>query len=89
MIAFGRTANSFAGSFNTMTTSGIYLFNQLDMTVTTNDFNTMLDLKDEESTLGEGKNAKEIGKQLGKIFTKLYNVQVPAVKYEGPELSDG
>ena len=80
MIAFGRTTNSFAGSFNTMTTSGIYLFNQLDMAATTNDFKTMLDDKDSETTTGE--HAKKIGVTLGKIFTKLYNVQVPEVKYE-------
>ena len=80
MIAYGRTVNSFAGGFNTLTTSGIYAFNQLDVNKVDSDLNFMVDII--EGGMTEDQRAKIVGKRLGIIFTKLYNVQVPEVEFK-------
>lgn len=82
MIAYGRTVNSFAGGFNSMTTFGIYAFNLLDMAKTANDLNLMLDIKEDPAITDERERAQKIGTILGQIFTKLYNVQVPDVEFK-------
>jgi hypothetical protein len=84
MIAVGRTVNSFSGGFNTMTTLAVYSFNLLNLSDKNNDITKMLDLIDkaEDTTFTTDIKAKEVGKILGKIFTKIFNIQVPDVQYQ-------
>jgi hypothetical protein len=84
MIAVGRTVNSFSGGFNTMTTLAVYSFNLLNLSDENNDITKMLDIIDDKPA-GKYTNEarpKEVGKILGKIFTKIFNVQVPDVQYQ-------
>jgi len=83
MIAVGRTVNSFSGGFNTMTTLAVYSFNLLNLSDENNDITKMLDIIDDATTkYTTDTKAKEVGKILGKIFTKIFNVQVPDVQYQ-------
>jgi hypothetical protein len=84
MIAVGRTVNSFSGGFNTMTTLAVYSFNLLNLSDPNNDITKMLDIIDtaETATITTDTKAKDVGKILGKIFTKIFNVQVPDVQYQ-------
>ncbi len=83
MIAVGRTVNSFSGGFNTMTTLAVYSFNLLNLSDSNNDITKMLDIIDEtENATTTDDKAKRVGKILGKIFTKIFNVQVPDVQYQ-------
>ena len=84
MIAVGRTVNSFSGGFNTMTTLAVYSFNLLNLSDPNNDITMMLDIIDsvESTTNTTDMKAKKVGKILGKIFTKIFNVQVPDVQYQ-------
>jgi hypothetical protein len=80
LIAVGRTVNSFSGGFNTMTTTAVYAFNLLDMTNTDNDLTKMMMFYDGTTT--STNKPKDVGKVLGNIFTKIFNVQVPDVQYQ-------
>jgi hypothetical protein len=84
MIAVGRTVNSFSGGFNTMTTLAVYSFNLLNLSDENNDITKMLDIIEDipAGTYTNEARPKEVGKILGKIFTKIFNVQVPDVQYQ-------
>ena len=88
LIAVGRTVNSFSGGFNTMTTLAVYLFNLLNLDDPTNDITNMLTISKWGNTasgvtpvINDDTKSTEVGKVLGKIFTKIFNVQVPDVQY--------
>jgi hypothetical protein len=87
LIAVGRTVNSFSGGFNTMTTLAVYSFNLLNLSEPTNDITMMLDKVDAAApssvtTANKDATARAVGTILGKIFTKIFNVQVPDVQYQ-------
>jgi hypothetical protein len=52
------------------------------MAKTDSDLNQILDIIEAVSITDERDRARQIGKKLGIIFTKLYNVQVPEVEYK-------
>jgi len=80
--------NSFSGGFNTATTLVVYFFNLLSLTdlsastyaSSTNDIIKMLGYIQYETAANNP--PKKVGKVLGKIFTKIFNVQVPEVQYK-------
>ena len=86
LIAVGRTVNSFSGGFNTMTTLAVYAFNLLNLDDPNNDIVVMLTTAEQStaapSTWTDASKANAVGKTLGKIFTKIFNVQVPDVQYQ-------
>ncbi len=83
MIAVGRTVNSFSGGFNTMTTLAVYSFNLLNLNDENNDITKMLVIIEDNTTkYTVDTKAVAVGKILGKIFTKIFNVQVPDVQYQ-------
>ena len=63
-----------------MTTLAVYAFNLLDLTASDNDIANMMKLYDGTKT--STNKPKDIGKIMGKIFTKIFNVQVPDVQYQ-------
>ena len=46
------------------------------------DLNQMVDIIDNAAITDKDVKARQIGKKLGIIFTKLYNVQVPEVEFK-------
>lgn len=84
LIAVGRTVNSFSGGFNTMTTLAVYAFNLLNLDDPSNDINKMIAITAETETATNTADvkARRVGIVLGKIFTKIFNVQVPDVQYQ-------
>ena len=68
-----------------MTTLAVYFFNLLNLSDSTNDINVMLDIVESTDTTkwpNDDVKANAVGKVLGKIFTKIFNVQVPDVQYQ-------
>ena len=69
-----------------MTTVGVYAFNLFNLADPNNDINLMLD----DAVIGDASivpavqdtRANWVGQRLGKIFTKIFNVQVPDVQYQ-------
>ena len=84
MIAVGRTVNSFSGGFNTMTTVAVYSFNLLNLNDKNNDIRKMVEIINgtETRNFTVEQRPKEVGKVVGNIFTKIFNVQVPDVQYQ-------
>ena len=70
-----------------MTTLAVYSFNLLNLSEPTNDITMMLDKVDAAApssvtTANKDATARAVGTILGKIFTKIFNVQVPDVQYQ-------
>lgn len=72
LIAMGRVLNSFSGLFSTATSFAVYGFNQADL-------KTGTDIVNAYNAATGTPVPKDLGKILGKIFTLIFNVQVPAV----------
>ena len=69
-----------------MTTLAVYAFNLLNLDDSSNDIVVMLNIAEQStvspSTWTPDTKANAVGKILGKIFTKIFNVQVPDVQYQ-------
>ncbi len=63
-----------------MTTTAVYVFNLLDLSNQDNDVTKMMMIYDGSTT--STNKPKDVGKIMGNIFTKIFNVQVPDVQYQ-------
>jgi hypothetical protein len=86
VIAVGRTVNSFSGGFSTATTLVTYVvFDLLSLNQGNSDLNTMMNFIEKNNgvsaTLSVNDQAQGVGKSYGRIFTKIFNMQVPDVQY--------
>ena len=74
LINFGQTVNSISGLFNTATTAGTFVLNNMD----TDEPDSVFGILDSYATADA---IESFGVALGSIITSIFGIQVPSVTY--------